>query len=357
MKIDHKLFVIFFFGVMNTIQPMKRQREDDQNHWISHEQASLNNALLQEASNRCGCLLGYLLDLNADIEVPDDEGHTPLMRAVLADFKFAVNFLIERGAKINKCDPIHGHSALTLAVREGHTSIVKRLLKYGARINQKNNNERELLPHALRIAVSRGHYEIAELLLKFGAHTHLQSPAGWTPLGLAVFHGNVPMMQLLLHYGADINQPMQSGRTALMQAVSRAREDVIKFLLVSGADVTIKDKSKNTALYNAIQQDSSREIVKHLLAWVPADTIRSSKQKIKQLETNLMLSGRYEERHIEQMVPLLEQAAAHVHFCSLQNDSVVQPKLNQFPSDLLIIEMCSSVQKQLPGLSFNAKNF
>jgi len=52
-----------------------------------------------------------LLDKGADVDAPESEGHTPLMKAAQYGHTEAVLMMIARGAEVEKLDK-HGHTAL-----------------------------------------------------------------------------------------------------------------------------------------------------------------------------------------------------------------------------------------------------
>jgi len=70
--------------------------------------------------------------------------------------------ILNKGADIdiNACDS-NGNNALMLAAHNGHTEIVKLLLKAGADINKINNNGKT----AVEIALENGNLEMAKLVL------------------------------------------------------------------------------------------------------------------------------------------------------------------------------------------------
>jgi ankyrin repeat protein len=72
-----------------------------------------------------------------------------------------------------------GLTALLLAIREGHTDVVRALLDGGANINQPTPADKTT---PLLMATINGHYDLAKLLLERGANPNAASDAGATPL-------------------------------------------------------------------------------------------------------------------------------------------------------------------------------
>lgn len=72
-----------------------------------------------------------------------------------------------------------GHTALLLAVREGHTDAIKALLDAGADVNQVSAGDRT---SPMLMAAINGQYDALLQLLAAGANPNLASEAGATPL-------------------------------------------------------------------------------------------------------------------------------------------------------------------------------
>ena len=98
---------------------------------------------------------------------------TPLTKDLIqyardGDFKM-VEFLLENGADISKCNDI-GNNALIIASLYGHFKTVKLLLKHGADISARNESGQ----NALYKASLHGHFKTAKVLLQNGADISFQ---------------------------------------------------------------------------------------------------------------------------------------------------------------------------------------
>ncbi len=130
---------------------------------------------------------------------------------------------------------------------------------------------------ALHEGVFQGFISIIKLLIKAGAKVNIQSERGDTPLHLAAgrikgagfnsylrnaIHGR-HMTSLLLDADADPNIPNNWGRVPLHYAAMRVRLRTLTLLLRNGAKVNISDNSGNTPFHKSMS-NSRAGSVKHI---------------------------------------------------------------------------------------------
>ncbi|MEJ0100743.1 MAG: ankyrin repeat domain-containing protein [Pseudomonadota bacterium] len=209
--------------------------------------------LLFAAREGCIDCMRALLDRHADIDLPDPDGTTALVMALLNYHWDAAKFLIEAGADVNLWD-IYGQSPLYVAVDMNTPPV-------GRRIE---------LP-SMDVATGE---DIARLLLARGANPNVQLKLrpryrnipndryrdpmivwGTTPLLRAAKAGDVPMVKLLLDHGALPNLANSQGVTPLMAAAGdgfihdptrgheRTEDDALAcyaLLRAAGADVNAR---------------------------------------------------------------------------------------------------------------------
>jgi ankyrin repeat protein len=94
------------------------------------------------------------------VNLPEDDGLTPLHLAAENCHSNVVVLLLERGAKINATDKDKA-TPLHLAAQEGCSDVVTVLLEHGAKINARDDNNRTPLLRA-----EQWHQEDVVLLLK-----------------------------------------------------------------------------------------------------------------------------------------------------------------------------------------------
>lgn len=240
--------------------------------------------LLYAARENCVACVDVLLKNKADIDLPDPDGVSPLLVAIMnANWDLAKQ-LIEAGADLNQWD-MFGESPLFTAVDQrsridgGHASIdppnkisgvgiVKLLLERGANPNMQLffkppnvrgvNHTRGSTP--LIRAATNGDLEVVKLLLEHGADATLYMADRQTPIH-AVLAGRAPetqaleLIKVLQKAGTDVNvialvnHPEEiRGGTALHYAVRKRYKEAIKLLASFGIDMNAVDQDGLTAL-------------------------------------------------------------------------------------------------------------
>ncbi|GMH36789.1 hypothetical protein BSKO_04662 [Bryopsis sp. KO-2023] len=153
---------------------------------------------------------------------------------------------IRKGIDPNIVSAGGGSTPLILAAANGHSQIVKFLLKHGADIEAKD----DLGYTALLEAALWGETEVVKALVKNGAEVDVSSGVGSKPLFVAAKGGHLEIVEVFLHAGAGIEERMMGTEsTPLLLAAEMGKLDVVEVLLNSGADVTAKDQRHATALH------------------------------------------------------------------------------------------------------------
>jgi len=131
-----------------------------------------------------------------------------------------------------------GHTPLVAAIINSHPGITLALVRAGA--NMSFMNERYGTP--LNLAVARGEHAIATILLQFGADPNQRlTDRNQTALFSATRELRSDLLELLIHYGADVKLVNTRGETALHDCMSTGSDTVmVQSLVDAGADVNAK---------------------------------------------------------------------------------------------------------------------
>jgi len=263
-------------------------------------------------------IVGLLLSYGANVDKVDEYGKTPLHRASYGGYNDIIEILLDNGASINvkrvdnwsvlmsavisgKLSSVEllldegvdytvqtsascnvGSTALSLALRDKHYDIAKRLSREAKKIDSNNYFVLESLvsaayfgdlslvnsllltknmdvnaklkftrgkfksKSALMAASINGQIDVAKLLISFGAEIDLKDKFGRTALIFAVTKGDLNMAKFLLSNSADINVKNKYGQTALMAAIKSGQTKIAKWLVSHGALVNEKDNDKKT---------------------------------------------------------------------------------------------------------------
>jgi ankyrin repeat protein len=227
--------------------------------------------LLYAARENCTACVDVLLKNKVDIDLPDPDGVSPLLLAIMnANWDLAKQ-LIVAGADVNQWD-IFGEAPLLTAV-----DLRNRVDGGRASIDPTNS--------------TKG-VQIVNLLLEHGADPNMQllfKPAnvrgggttftrGATPLIRAATNGDLEVVKTLLAHGADATIYMADRQTPIHAAIAgRATEpqvvELIKLLQKAGTDVNVtalvnhpEEIRGGTALHYAVRK-RYKEVIKLLASY------------------------------------------------------------------------------------------
>lgn len=143
-------------------------------------------------------VIKQLWKYGGDINIPDIQGWTPLLRAIYWENLVIIKFLLSVGAAVNTPNK-DGLTPLLICTRKVNFTIINLLLEAGANINLLS--KKGLTP--LHQAVNQSDYNLVKLLLDKGADPNLPNSQGYTALHQAVRNGNLSLVNLLINYRAD----------------------------------------------------------------------------------------------------------------------------------------------------------
>ena len=182
---------------------------------------------------------------NSRAQSDSENGVPPLVAAVRAGDRGAVNALLAAGTDVNAPQP-DGATVLHWAVHREDIETARALIRAGVDVGAAN----DLGVTPLLMACRRGQGGLAARLLSAGADPNAALPSGETPLMAAARAGSRAAVEALLERGARVNAAEATrGQTALMWAVANRRPAVTRTLLGHGADVTARTRTRRR-VYN-----------------------------------------------------------------------------------------------------------
>lgn len=215
--------------------------------------------------------LQALADGGADLDAPDKDGKTPLMRAWQAGAQDTLHALLRMGADIGAVD--HDYkNILHLAAAANDAAALQTLIDGGgtAHLQTRMPSADKLTP--LHAAVRAGAEDAARVLIAAGANVNIPDAQNMTPLHSAAAQNDTGMIYTLICEGhAEIHRiENPAAYTALHIAVINKHEAAMRALCDLGADPHQMDAEKRTPL-NIAGWNGFLAGVKYLMEEIPAE--------------------------------------------------------------------------------------
>ncbi len=142
----------------------------------------------------------------AEINAKDEQGYTPLIRAIQYGFYDLAKTLIHSGADV-KAVGAFGYTPLISAVWNGQCEIAEILILKGSDINATTESKGTPLIYAVR----KGYLSLAELLITKGADVNVTDNDGRSPLSYSLQEGYAELTDLLISKGAKCTKAETKG--------------------------------------------------------------------------------------------------------------------------------------------------
>jgi ankyrin repeat protein len=194
---------------------------------------------------------GFENSFHTSIDFGSEDGLSApaIVRAAQAGSVVEVETLLDQRADINARHVRSGRTALAVASHCGNDEVVRLLLQYGARVNDRDAT----MMTPMHLAALRGHCGVVEILLQEHADIDAQGPNEETPLRIAVEKGQVELADLLLCKRAKVNARDARQLTPLHVAAKCGDESMTELLVSHGAHVEAKDANFMGALHYACE--------------------------------------------------------------------------------------------------------
>ncbi|KAF5581731.1 ankyrin protein [Fusarium pseudocircinatum] len=212
------------------------------------------------AAAQPGAALEVLLPFARNIDLPDNDGSTPLILAAVRGHCRSVQALLKAGAKVDAVDPWN-QTALFTAVDVGAVDVVRTLLEFGADPNISSINGHS----PLALATGKNSSEMVELLLEFSADLDAPAFDGKPIPFLASWMGSTDALEILVRH-IDVDQVWRNERLIHM-ACFKGWKGVVDKLIEKHANLNDppRDLPKASPVALAVESGHS-DILRALLA-------------------------------------------------------------------------------------------
>lgn len=245
-----------------------------------------------------GQFTALLLHLGARIDAVDNNGCTATHHATMSNVvdNESLDVLIKAGADLNLTDYI-GRTPLHMAIQSGHPNAATKLIKANVELETRLPDGKT----ALHLAIAARNQELSQILISRGANVNCVLREQ-TPLTMAINGRCTAITAILIDGGADPNLGSRSGNTPLLSAAATGHEETVRYLLAHGADASTSESQNGyTALHMAAHKN--RPYIIRLLAesGAPVDALDQSG------ETPLLVAARL--GNVESALRLIEDGA------------------------------------------------
>ncbi|XP_015795874.1 ankycorbin [Tetranychus urticae] len=170
-----------------------------------------------------------LIEHGGNIDLPDGDGKTPVIKAIECFHKECLQFLILQGSDVNICDNQLGNTALHWSIINNFADGLKILLAYSPRLDINRKNKAGESPLHLLVRCPDLHRCVNDLLDK-GAEIDIRNNQQRTPLMTACEHGHLDIARALVNRGSYIYHQDEAGFSALAIAKRNGHTSLVQYL-------------------------------------------------------------------------------------------------------------------------------
>jgi ankyrin repeat protein len=187
--------------------------------------------------------LKFFIDKGVDVNLKDNDGHSPFMNAVSRNNLEIVKYLFTYVKDINAKDE-NGRSALAFAINSNDMAIAEFLIEKGADITTVDKDGNTLAYYLMNTFRSDNPEQFNQklaLLQKNGFDISLNQNKNNNLYHIAVDKNNLELLKRVQSFNIDINAKNDEGMTPLHLAAMKANDKVIlEYLVANGADKSVK---------------------------------------------------------------------------------------------------------------------
>ncbi|KAJ3612297.1 hypothetical protein NHX12_020573 [Muraenolepis orangiensis] len=181
-------------------------------------------------------MVTFLVEHNASINQPDNEGWIPLHAAASCGYMDIAEYLISQGANVGVVNS-EGETPLDIAEEEAMEELLQNEInRQGVDIEAARKEEERVMLRDARQWLNSGQIQDVR---------HIKS--GGTALHVAAAKGYVEVLKLLIQAGYDVNIKDYDGWTSLHAAAHWGKEEACRILVENRCDMDLINKVGQTA--------------------------------------------------------------------------------------------------------------
>ncbi|NBV28473.1 ankyrin repeat domain-containing protein [bacterium] len=204
----------------------------------------------QHTSKQLMCLLDLF---QADLNVEDDNGNTPLMIAIKDHNTQVIDFLLERKVKLDHRN-LDGENVLTLALKAGLDYYATEFYRQGVKLKEKRYAKQESL--TVFYAIENGCKDFINILIEQGYDFSHVNDNGHSSLVVAILNNQLEIASSFIQAGIDLDQYHGCINTPVMAAFTIGEFGVLRQLVDKHVDLNIVRQDGHTLLTLAIESES-----------------------------------------------------------------------------------------------------
>lgn len=171
--------------------------------------------------------LKRIFELNISIETKDEYDETPLVKAIYAQNKEIVQYLVSNSADMYATN-LSSETTMMICAKKGFLEIAEILLKQGYDLNKSVPSTKQSI---LGMAVWANQLDMVPWLLNNEININVVDGMNWTPLMIASYLGHTDIVKILKKKGANTDLKENHGWTALDLATLYHHEGIIELLM------------------------------------------------------------------------------------------------------------------------------
>eukprot|EP01029_Cantina_marsupialis_P003809 TRINITY_DN13831_c0_g1_i1.p1 TRINITY_DN13831_c0_g1~~TRINITY_DN13831_c0_g1_i1.p1 ORF type:complete len:2102 (-),score=531.57 TRINITY_DN13831_c0_g1_i1:124-6258(-) len=159
-----------------------------------------------------------------DLNLADNNGHTPLHFAAYSGFMEVATYLVHKGADMDYQD-YTGRTPLHSASEQGFDDIVQLFCEFDANLDTVDGD----MDTPLHSACRYGNSGVVKRLVEYCANPSILNSNGDQPLHIACKFGHVECVKVLLEYNVELHIKNFQHRTPLGEARFNMKQDIVEY--------------------------------------------------------------------------------------------------------------------------------